>query len=67
VNTVIKRKKHWIGHVLRGNLLKLVIEGRMEGKKPGGRPRMGLIDDLKQGSHMELKRRAEDREEWRAW
>ena len=33
MNTIIQRKKNWLGHVLRGeNLLKMVIEGRMEGK-----------------------------------
>src|SRR5580698_1937762 len=48
--TIIKRKKDWIGHVVRGDsLLKRVLEGRMEGKKPSGRPRMGMIDDLKEG------------------
>ena len=37
------RKKSWIGHVLRGDgLLKEVIEGRMEGSKPRGRPRLNL-------------------------
>jgi hypothetical protein len=48
-------------------LLKLVLEGRMVGKKPRGRPRMGMIDDLKEGSCTEMKRRAEDRYKWRAW
>ena len=39
------RKKSWIGHVLRGDgLLKEVIEGRMEGSKPRGRPRLGMLD-----------------------
>ena len=48
MKTIIKRKKDWIGHVVRGdNLLKRVLEGRMERKKPRGRPRMGMIDDLK--------------------
>ena len=27
-------------------LMKLVIAGRMEGKRPRGRPRMGMIDDV---------------------
>jgi hypothetical protein len=39
----------------------------MVGKKPRGRPRMGMIDDLKEGSYTEMKRRAEDRDKWRAW
>ena len=34
IETILKRKKNWIGHILRGNgLLKDVIEGRMEGKR----------------------------------
>jgi hypothetical protein len=49
VQTLLKRKKNWMGHVIRGDrLLKLVIEGRMLGKKPRGKPRMGMIDDLKE-------------------
>jgi hypothetical protein len=68
MKTIIKRKKDWIGHVVRGdNLLKQVLEGRMEGKKPRGRPRMGMIDDLKEGSYIEMKRRTDDRETWRSW
>ena len=65
---VVRRKKNWIGHVVRGEgLLKLCIEGRLEGKRPRGRPRKGMIDDLKEGSYIEMKRRAENREEWRNW
>ena len=68
VETVVKRKKCWIGHVVRGDgLLKHVLEGRMEGKRPRGRPRIGMIDDLKEGSYATMKRRAEDREGWRVW
>ena len=37
------RKKSWIGHVLRGDdLLKEVIEERMERKRIQGRPRIGM-------------------------
>jgi DNA-binding protein YbaB len=64
VETVVKRKKCWIGHVVRGDgLLKHVLEG----KRPRGRPRIGMIDDLKEGSYATMKRRAEDREGWRVW
>src|SRR6476469_8678951 len=36
IKTVWDRKKNWIGHVVRGDgLMKLVLEGRMEGKSPG--------------------------------
>jgi len=48
-------------------LLKQVLEGRMEGKRPKGRPRFGMIDGLKEGSYVEMKRRAEDIVAWRYW
>ena len=68
VEAVVKRKKNWIGHLVRGEwLLKLAREGRMEGKRQRGRPRLGMIDDLKEGSYENMKRRAEDRERWRVW
>ena len=68
IESIVKRKKNWAGHVLRGEgLLKLVIEGRIEGKRTVGRPRMGMLDDLKEGSYEKMKRRADDREVWRNW
>ena len=40
VQTVIKIKKNWIGHVLMGEgLMKDVIEGRIEGRRRQGRLR----------------------------
>jgi hypothetical protein len=47
--------------------LKLVLEGTMVGKRPRGRPRMGMIDVFKEVSYTEMKRMAEDRDKWRAW
>jgi len=42
---------------VRGDgLLKQVLEG----KRPRGRSRIGMIDDLKEGSYVTRKRRAED-------
>ena len=36
--TIRMRKKWWMGHVLRDEgLMKDVLEGRMEGKRPRGR------------------------------
>ena len=69
VENIVKRKKNWIGHILRGDgLLKDVVEGRMEGKRPRGRKRIGMIDDLKEGLSYEiLKRRAENRDRWKSW
>ena len=69
IETIIRRKKTWIGHVVRGDgLLKDVIEGRMEGKRTRGRKRVGMLDDLfEAGSYGDMKRRAENREIWRSW
>ncbi len=40
INTLTRRQKNWIGHVLRGNnLLKELIEGRLYGKKRRGKLR----------------------------
>jgi len=39
----------------------------MEGSTPSGRPRIGMIDDLKKGLYIRMKMRAEDRVAWRSW
>ena len=58
-DAILNRKKNWIGHVLRGDgMLKQSIEGRMEGKRRRGRPRIGMFDDLKESSYVEMKKRA---------
>ena len=68
INTLRSRKKRWIGHVLRGDgLLKEVIEGRMEGSKPRGRPRLGMLDDLITVLYVDMKRKAEDRVGWKSY
>jgi hypothetical protein len=68
VETIVLRKKNWIGHVLRGDgLLREIIEGKMEGKKPRGRPRLGMLTGLKEGSFVDMKRRAENRWQWKCW
>ena len=33
------------------------MEGRMEGRRCRGTPRMGMLDELKKGSYEEMKRR----------
>ena len=63
---IYRRQKNWIGRILRGDgLLRDVMEGRMMGKRSRGRLRAGMVDDLMEGSFVNLKRRAEEREEWR--
>ena len=39
----------------------------MMGKRPRGRPRAGMMDELMEGSYVKMKRRAEGREERRRW
>jgi len=63
IKTIWVRKKNWLGHIVRGDsLMKLVIEGRMEGKRPRGTPRMGLFDDVVNETYGDMMRKAENRE-----
>ena len=48
-------------------MLKDVIEGRMEGKRARGRPRLGMLDELMTGSYVDMKRRTEDRGGWKSY
>ena len=66
---VVIRQKNWIGHMLRGDeLLRKVIEGKMEGKRTRGRKRKGMLDILlEEEDYISLKRRAQDRMRWRMW
>jgi len=68
IKLIRNRKKNWVGHVLRGDgLLKEVMEGRMEGKRGRGRPRIGMLDELIVESYGDMKRMAENRVEWKNW
>ena len=39
----------------------------MEGKRPGGRPRIGMIDDVLDEIYGDMKRKAENLGNWRIW
>ena len=68
VDVIIQRKNNQIGHVVRGDgLLREVIEGKMDGKRPRGRPRIDMLEQLKDGSYQQMKRKAENRSEWRCY
>ena len=69
---VIKqRQANWIGHVLRHDcLLKTVLEGKIEGKRPRGKPRRKMLDLLmeqkdKKISYEKLKTGAQSWVGWR--
>jgi hypothetical protein len=68
VNIIMRRKKNWIGHILRGdNLMKDVMEGRMIGKRTRGRKRLGMLNGIMVESYADMKKLAFNREEWRRW
>src|SRR6218665_1243138 len=58
MDMIWRRKKNWIGYILRGeSLLKEVIEGLMIGKRPRGSKRLGMLNEfLKKSSYAELKK-----------
>jgi len=65
LSEIMKRKRRWIGHILRReNMLRIVLEGRMKGKRSRGRKRIKIVDDIMTGTYAQMKRRAEDRK-WR--
>jgi len=69
---ISKRKRNWIGHILRRNfLIQIVIEGKIkvgiEVTVRRGRKRKKLLDDLKdRRGYSHLKEGALDRTMWRA-
>ena len=45
---IYRRKRKWIGHVVRGDgLIKLIMEGRLKESFPQGKPRIGMLDIVK--------------------
>jgi len=46
-------------------LLRDVIRGYNAGKGPRGRPRISMLNELKEGSYGQMNRRAEDRGRWK--
>src|SRR6218665_3265029 len=68
IGVIRSRQRNWLGHIMRGDsLLRTIINGRMEGKKKRGRPRMMLLDWMMKEDYSKLKARADHRGEWRCW
>ena len=68
MNNIKKRKLKYAGHVMRGSSGEThlyILEGKMSGKKPRGRPRRIWMDDITEWTGLktygETKRIAEDR------
>ena len=65
---IMKRKAEYFGHIIRkDNIQKMLIEGKVEGKRPRGRPRRGWTSDIKEWAGMsypKCKTIAMDRKEW---
>ena len=67
IKTCKERQKKWVGHILRHDgLLKDVIEGRLEGKRPRGRTkRVMMLDSIKgREPYQRMNERAQDRQRW---
>ena len=68
MDVIWKRKKSWIGYILRGESLLREVIDRLIGKRPRGRKRLGMLNEfLKESSYAELKRKARSKKEWRIW
>ena len=70
VPTIKLRKISYFGHMVRrDNIHRLLLEGKIEGKRPRGRPRTEWTDNIKEWTGMpeynELIRMAQDRKKWR--
>ena len=67
-----KRKMEYAGHVMRGSSGQIhlyILEGKVAGKRPVGRPRLTWMNDIvslsKIKNYEQIKRKAADRSAWR--
>ena len=65
IKIIKEQQARWLGHVFRHDgLLKTTVEGRLLGKSRG-RPRKGILDNIKGRSYASLKRAPCDGSGWR--
>ena len=65
MDTIRSGQKRWLGNILKhDSLLRITLEGQIQGKKVYARPRTMFLDWLlktEEGSYEELKMSAKDR------
>ena len=70
LNTIKKGKCQYFGHIIRGDgVQRLLMEGRINGKRRWGRPRTMWTDNIKEWtkiSYNDCIRVEQDREGWRS-
>ena len=68
---IVKRKLTFFGHAIRNNNTRLIpdiIEGKIEGRRGRGRPKISYMDNIKQWTNKkmgEVIQACHDRERWR--
>ena len=68
---IVKRKMSYFGHMSRKknlNLTKTIVQGKPEGKRGKGRPRISYVDNIKQWTELSTQgafQATQDREAWR--
>uniref|UniRef100_A0A8D8WNZ2 Craniofacial development protein 2 n=1 Tax=Cacopsylla melanoneura TaxID=428564 RepID=A0A8D8WNZ2_9HEMI len=67
LKTIKKRKRSWLGHILRRDCLqKRIMEGEIKGTRSRGAKKFGMLTDiLENKTFEELKEEAQDRIRWR--
>ena len=69
LNTIKKRKCPYFGHIIRDGVQRLLMEGRINGRRGRGRPRAMWTDNIKEWtkiSYNDCIGVAQDRERWRS-
>ena len=68
--TAKQRKAAFFGHIMRKNgLQRLLLEGKLNGKRGRGRPRLLWMENIKEWmklSYVECVRKADNRKQWRS-
>jgi len=72
VSTIRNIQKNWISHIRTGcSLIKITLEGRIEGEKEADRPRLMLwdwvFDTKNMWNYQNVKELAQYKDAWQRW